>query len=340
MWSQALLLILHASLLLSGHFDHLDNAFVQDDTLVKRINLTSSRPTGVTPGLAIAVEYNEVEEDDPEPSENIGEDYTYHHNHKMGLDPFTLHHPMHSSNIVQFEFSDWYFLFFKPVNKSSPKLTDVSSATSEVTTALSSKLSVPSSMFSINSLDKYKSNSISANLSLVSHSIPKLHQKLCHLQNTSPIFWIRGSQFRLVQVFHDKNQHLYINNKQSSTNPMDSLGLLITLILGGLGMFLLVLAITFVAAKTITKQDFERFNDMEDIIVDPEEFLDEAEYSKDIFIIDDGENANHIEQSAKNAVLTRAMKDRKVSNSSNFFSTLSKSSRNLFGKKRLINVSE
>ena len=121
---------------------------------------------------------------------------------------------------------------------------------------------------------------------------------------------------------------------------MDSLGLLITLILGGLGMFLLVLAITFVAAKTITKQDFDRFNDMEDIIVDPEEFLDEAEYSKDIFIIDDGENANHIQESAKNAVLTRAMKDRKVSNSSNFFSTLSKSSRNLFGKKRLINVSE
>ena len=102
------LLILQSSLLLSGHFDNLENNFVEEDS--------------VAPALDITVEYNEEDEDDPEPKGYIGEDYTFHPNHKIRLDPFTLHHPMHSSNIMQFEFSDWYFLFFKPVSNSSHNL--------------------------------------------------------------------------------------------------------------------------------------------------------------------------------------------------------------------------
>ena len=44
---------------------------------------------------------------------------------------------------------------------------------------------------------------------------------------------------------------------------MDSLGLLITIILEGLGMFLLVLAVTFISAKN----DFERFTNLDDVLV-------------------------------------------------------------------------
>ena len=37
---------------------------------------------------------------------------------------------------------------------------------------------------------------------------------------------------------------------------------------GRTGMFLLVLAVTFIAAKTINKNDFERFTDLDDVLVD------------------------------------------------------------------------
>ena len=103
-------------------------------------------------------------------------------------------------------------------------------------------------------------------------------------------------------------------------------------------MFLLVLAVTFLAAKTITKHDFERFNDMEEILVESEEILDDTQHSKDIFIIDDTENSNCMKESVKNPSLAEMRTERKVFKSSNFFSTLLKSSRNIFGK-RLINVS-
>ena len=169
-----------------------------------------------SPHLSVQVDFGDsddeneegvTEEDKSKEEKGVNDIY-------LPLDPFTLHHPVLHSEVREFEFSDWYFLYFTPVNKTSSATADVSSASSEVAVSLSSKLSVPSSMFSITSVDKYKSSSISANLSLMSHSIPRLHHNLCNLQNTSPIFWIRGFEFRLVQIFHDKNQHLYINNKQ------------------------------------------------------------------------------------------------------------------------------
>ena len=115
-------------------------------------------------------------------------------------------------------------------------------------------------------------------------------------------------------------------------SPMDSLGLLVTLILGGLGMFLLVLAVTFLAAKTITKHDFERFNDMEEVLVESEEFLDDTQHSKDIFIIDDTENSNFLPESGCNPILTELAREAKVQKSSNISSTIFSSWRNLFGK--------
>ena len=103
-------------------------------------------------------------------------------------------------------------------------------------------------------------------------------------------------------------------------------------------MFLLVLAVTFLAAKTITKHDFERFNDMEEVLVESEEFLDNVQHAKDIFIIDDCETHNVIQESVKNPSLKDARREKRIGKSSTFFSSLLRSSRNIFDK-RLINVS-
>ena len=56
------------------------------------------------------------------------------------------------------------------------------------------------------------------NLSLTSHRIPGLHRHLVSLPTSSPANMLRINQklYRLGQVFHDKNQHLYINNDQVS----------------------------------------------------------------------------------------------------------------------------
>eukprot|EP00090_Calanus_glacialis_P018332 TRINITY_DN28439_c0_g1_i1.p1 TRINITY_DN28439_c0_g1~~TRINITY_DN28439_c0_g1_i1.p1 ORF type:complete len:351 (-),score=100.90 TRINITY_DN28439_c0_g1_i1:47-1099(-) len=349
MWSLAILISSYTALAVGQADDgiekeHVNIEWEQIDTTGVSVNTNEgfgheANETD-TPHLSVQVNFGESGDENEkgvtENEENYKDDGV--NDIYLPLDPFTLHHPFIRPEVTEFEYSDWYFLFFSPATKTSSSPIDISSASPEIAASLSSKLSVPSSMFSINSLDKYKSKSISANLSLMSHSIPKLHHNLCNLQNKSPIFWIRGTEFRLVQIFHDKNQHLYINNKQSSTSPMDSLGLLITLILGGLGMFLLVLAVTFLAAKTIAKNDFERFNDLEDILVEQEEFLDVSEHSKDIFIIDDGENSGYFSDSVKNPVLTEMTKETNVPKSSNFLSTLSSSWRNLFGK-RLIKLS-
>jgi len=279
-----------------------------------------------SPHLSVQVDFG-VADDDYNKGVNEEEEFNDNSDNEMNdiylpLDPFTLHHPFLHPEVSEFEYSDWYFLFFTPANKSSSTTVDVSSSSSDVATLLSSKLSVASSMFSINSVDNYKSNSISANLTLMSHSIPSLHHNLCNLQNTAPIFWIRGAEFRLVQVFHDKNQHLYINNKQSETNPVDSLGLLVTLTLGGLGMFLLVLALTFVAAKTITKTELDRFSELQEVLVEQEEYVDVPDSNKDIFVIDDGDDCIGVPEAGKSPILTEMMNDKKGGKSSSSLSHL------------------
>ena len=77
---------------------------------------------------------------------------------------------------------------------------------------------------------------------------------------------------------------------------------------------------------------------MEEVLVESEKFLDDAQHAKDIFIIDDTEDSNSIQKYVKNPSLAESRTERKVFKSSKFFSTLLKSSRNIFGK-RLINVS-
>ena len=97
-------------------------------------------------------------------------------------------------------------------------------------------------------------------------------------------------------------------------------------------MFLVVLAVTFLAAKTITKHDFESFNDMEEILVESEDFLDVTQHSKDIFIIDDTENSNCLPESANSPILSVLERKTKVKKSSNISSTVFRNWRSLLGQ--------
>ena len=58
----------------------------------------------------------------------------------------------------------------------------------------------------------FRTNSISANLSVSNHTVPHLHHKLTNLHNLAPLFWLSGVRYKLVQVIHDKNQHLFVRN--------------------------------------------------------------------------------------------------------------------------------
>ena len=80
---------------------------------------------------------------------------------------------------------------------------------------------------------------------------------------------------------------------QSQQRANDALGLLVTLSLGGLGMFLMVLAFSFMVTQILMKNK-EGFTDEEDYLVeceghdeeDPTEVLEEVKSDKDIFIIE------------------------------------------------------
>ena len=103
---------------------------------------------------------------------------------------------------------------------------------------------------------------------------------------------------------------------------MDSLGLLVTLTLGGLGMFLLVLALTFVAAKTITKTELDRFSELQEVLVEQEEYVDVPDSNKDIFVIDDGDDCIGVPEAGKSPILTEMMNDKKGGKSSSSLSHL------------------
>jgi hypothetical protein len=135
-------------------------------------------------------------------------------NHELEDSPlsFNLHPPYIRSEVEEFVFSPWYFLVLYIVNRSSSLPADITSISSEISESLSSKLSVPSSVFLISTIVKYSSSSpfMSVNLSLVSPIIPNLHHRLCNLSKDSPFFWIRGTKLELYQVRHEKNQHIYV----------------------------------------------------------------------------------------------------------------------------------
>ena len=92
------------------------------------------------------------------------------------LDAFSLHHPFLRSHVTEFEFSAWYFLFFSIFYKNSSvtETVDVSLVVPDLASALSSKLSVPASVFSVSKAEKYRSLKITFHNNLKTKLSPPL----------------------------------------------------------------------------------------------------------------------------------------------------------------------
>jgi len=211
----------------------------------------------------------------------------------LPVDPFSLHHPFLHTSVAEFEYSEWYLLLFSPSN-ASLVTPNTDSLPNQLTRSLAEKLEVSSSTFHISSIDSNRSGVISANISLARLTVPHLHRNLCHLPEDEPVFEFDGKNFTLLTVRHDKNQHLYIRTNPSTTTTGDELGLLLTVTLGGLGMFLLVMAFSFLAAQIVSKQDISGVSDLEDILVEHREgSIDSCDVmEKEIFIIDNSDESD------------------------------------------------
>ena len=141
------------------------------------------------------------------------EKYKVEEEEKLG---FTFQPSYFPSEVEEFVFSPWYFLVFSTVNKSSSLPATISLISSEILESLSSKLSVPSSVFFITSIVKYTTSDtfLSVNMSLVTPLIPNLHQELCTLHKKTPFFMIGGTMVELYQVKHQYNQHIYVTRNK------------------------------------------------------------------------------------------------------------------------------
>ena len=130
-------------------------------------------------------------------------------------DVFSLHHPYINPSITEFEYSTWYFLYLVLYDKTLPAAVDESPTSLQITQSLSSKLFVPPSTFLVSSVEvSVSEESISINMSLTNLSIPHLHTRICHLERDSPFFLLDRKKYRLVQVIHDKNRHLFVRNQK------------------------------------------------------------------------------------------------------------------------------
>ena len=84
---------------------------------------------------------------------------------------------------------------------------------------------------------------------------------------------------------------------QNQQRASDALGLLVTLSLGGLGMFLMVLAFSFMVTQILMKNK-EEYSEEEGYLVESEghdeedtkEVTEEAKSDKDIFVIGSSNN--------------------------------------------------
>ena len=150
----------------------------------------------------------------------------------------------------ELEYSDWYLLKLSPeegnITTTKENLDDGTAVnlSSALLSSLATKLSVSPKVFKVNQFTVDSTTStISANLSVRWRGLgPSTHSRLASLQLTSPTFPLPNRPYTLALLLHAKKQHLYLPSP--SLNP-HSLGLLLSLLLGGLGVFLLLLAASF-----------------------------------------------------------------------------------------------
>ena len=185
----------------------------------------------------------------------------------------------------ELEYSDWYLLKLSPEegnitttkeNLDNDTAVNLSSA---LLSSLATKLSVSPKVFKVNQFTVDSTTStISANLSVRWRGLgPSTHSRLASLQLTSPTFPLPNRPYTLALLLHAKKQHLYLPSP--SLNP-HSLGLLLSLLLGGLGVFLLLLAASFLLVLVLGGSRDHHETEQ----VDQEELLEEED--EELFVKD------------------------------------------------------
>ena len=177
-----------------------------------------------------------------------------------------------SSLTRELEYSDWYLLKLSPEegNSTESLMEEPANLSSALLTSLATKLSVSPKVFKVNEFTVDSATStISANLSVRWKGLaPSTHSRLASLQLTSPTFLLTSSRsYTLALLLHARKQHLYLPSP--SLNP-HSLGLLLSLLLGGLGVFLLLLAASFLLVLVLGGS-----KDQQEGPIDEEDLLDE-----------------------------------------------------------------
>ena len=182
----------------------------------------------------------------------------------------------------ELEYSDWYLLKLSPEegnitttkeNLDNDTAVNLSSA---LLSSLATKLSVSPKVFKVNQFAVDATTStISANLSVRWRGLgPSTHSRLASLQLTSPTFPLPNRPYTLALLLHAKKQHLYLPSP--SLNP-HSLGLLLSLLLGGLGVFLLLLAASFLLVLVLGSSRDHHETEQ----VDQEELLEEEDEAEE-----------------------------------------------------------
>ena len=206
----------------------------------------------------------------------------------MGLTWMLLMSSICASSLTrEVEYSDWYLLKLSPFeeeegNSTNEMMEEPANLSSALLTSLATKLSVSPKVFKVNEF-KVDSGTISANLSVRWTGLaPSTHSRLASLQLTSPTFPLAGTSSRpytLALLLHARKQHLYLPSPP--LNP-HSLGLLLSLLLGGLGVFLLLIAASFLLVLVLggSRDQQEEQVDEEELLEDEEEEL-EREHGSD-----------------------------------------------------------
>ena len=182
----------------------------------------------------------------------------------------------------ELEYSDWYLLKLSPeegnITTTKENLNDDTAVnlSSALLSSLATKLSVSPKVFKVNQFAVDATTStISANLSVRWRGLgPSTHSRLASLQLTSPTFPLPNRPYTLALLLHAKKQHLYLPSP--SLNP-HSLGLLLSLLLGGLGVFLLLLAASFLLVLVLGGSRDHHETEQ----VDQEELLEEEDEAEE-----------------------------------------------------------
>ena len=180
--------------------------------------------------------------------------------------------PRPPSHLYEYDYSDWYLLKLTP--EEQVEVEEPTLLSSTLLTTLATKLAVPAHLFHVNSFTVDAERWITANLSVSwarAVGAPHLHLRLASLQLSSPRFLL-PHPYTLALLLHARKQHVYVAAPINHSVAASSLGLLLSLILGGLGIFMLLLAAAFLLVLVLSSREGVEGEEVEE---DEEDLVEE-----------------------------------------------------------------